>query len=258
MITSRSNGRIKDIISLMSSARSRRESGLYVAEGEKIFTEAPVDQIDSVFISETYPDKCSEEARIKLEKTGYELTASHVFNKITDTKTPQGILVVLRQPSYDLNKIISSLDNRVRVLLLEGVQDPGNLGTMIRTAEGAGFDLIIADRRTADVYNPKVIRSTMGSVFRVNICYTEDLKESIKMLKNTGTVIYAAHLKGERDYCEEEYGDKAAFIIGNEGNGLSDEITALADKLIRIPMCGKVESLNASVAAAILMYNSIR
>ena len=125
---------------------------------------------------------------------------------------------------------------------------------MLRTAEAAGYDLILADEKTADLYNPKVIRSTMGSIYRVPVVYSSDLKADVLKLKNAGIMVYAAHLKGTKSYNEVSCGSRVAVMIGNEGRGLSDELAAMADEYVKIPMKGQVESLNAAVAAALLMY----
>ena len=144
------------------------------------------------------------------------------------------------------------------LLVTENVQDPGNLGTMFRTAEGAGVTGILMSRDTVDIFNPKTIRSTMGSIYRMPFLYTEDLKKDISELQKEGVHFYAAHLKGKASYDEADYQKPSAFLIGNEGNGLTTEIADLADVYIRIPMEGKLESLNAAMAAGILMYEANR
>jgi TrmH family RNA methyltransferase len=141
---------------------------------------------------------------------------------------------------------------------LEDIRDPGNLGTMIRTAEGAGITGIIVSNATVDLYNPKVIRSTMGSIYRVPFYQAEDFYEILTEIKKHGVTIYAAHLSGIPYDTEGSFRKSCAFLIGNEANGLSQKASALADTLIKIPMAGKVESLNAAVAAAILMYETAR
>ncbi len=146
-----------------------------------------------------------------------------------------------------------SLKN-THLLILESIQDPGNLGTMIRTGEGAGITGILMDRATADIFNPKTIRATMGSLYRVPFFITPNLPETIQELKQAGIAMYAAHLSGSVPYSQPSYAAPTAFLIGNEGNGLSPEIAALADTRIHIPMEGSVESLNAAVAASLLMY----
>ena len=150
----------------------------------------------------------------------------------------------------------SRKDGGLKLLVLETIQDPGNLGTMIRTAEGAGFDAVIADEKTVDVYNPKVTRSTMGSIFRVPIFYASDALSAVDLLKRENVTVYAAHLNAKSDYRVEKYAERLAFLIGNEGAGLSERVTKEADRLLKIPMKGKLESLNAAIAAAILMYST--
>ena len=271
MITSTSNGRIKNIIQLNSSSRARREQNAFAAEGIKMFIEAPPIRIKEVYISEDlldrvniairYDDKDEESELLKkcghkLEKTGYTEVSRQVFKKISDTVTPQGIVCIVERKHYELEDLLRvSEDMSLRILILEGIQDPGNLGTMIRTAEAAGFDFVLASEGTVDIYNPKVIRSTMGSVFRVPITYTRELKKAVDELKGVGVKLYAAHLKGKHDYNRISYGRRCAIMIGNEANGLSDEASEMADELIRIPMHGQVESLNAAVAAALLLYS---
>ncbi|MCR4922770.1 MAG: RNA methyltransferase [Lachnospiraceae bacterium] len=255
MISSNSNPRVKEIAGLNTSSKLRREKKLFVTEGEKMFIEAPKELIEEVYVTEDYLKDCPLEAKKKLEEKGFETVSEGVFNKMSDTKTPQGVLCVLRQEDKREEEILEGIGEEARILLLEGIQDPGNLGTMIRSCEGAGFELVIADNKTADLYNPKVVRATMGSIFRVKVLYCEELLKMIDKLKEKEVRVYAAHLKGEISYRDEDYGKKTAFLIGNEGKGLSPEATARADKLLKIPMKGRVESLNAAVAAAILMYN---
>jgi TrmH family RNA methyltransferase len=145
-------------------------------------------------------------------------------------------------------------------MVLEDLQDPGNLGTIMRTGEGAGIDGVILSKGCVDIYNPKTIRSTMGSLYRVPFLYVEDLAQTIADLKAKGITFYAAHLKGERFYDEFDFTKEGgcAFLIGNEGNGLKDETADLADTYLKIPMEGKLESLNAAVASSILMYEVYR
>lgn len=132
------------------------------------------------------------------------------------------------------------------------------MGTIIRTADAAGFTGIIVSQGCVDVYNPKVLRSTMGSIFHIPLFFSDNLGETIQILKSKGTKIYAAHLKGTSNYFQLDMHNDTAIIIGNESKGISAEIAALADELVKIPMIGKAESLNASVAAALLMYESVR
>jgi TrmH family RNA methyltransferase len=143
-------------------------------------------------------------------------------------------------------------------LVLDGVQDPGNLGTMLRTGEGAGVTGVIMNRQTVDLFNPKTIRSTMGSLYRVPFFVAEDLTETLRQLKEEGVKLYAAHLSGTISYDEPDYTGPCGFLIGNEGNGLSEETAREADTYIRIPMEGRVESLNAAISAGLLLYECNR
>ena len=142
------------------------------------------------------------------------------------------------------------------LVLLEDLQDPGNLGTIIRTGEGAGIDGVIMTRESVDIYNPKTIRATMGSIYRVPFLYTDNLEQVMEELKKRNVHTYAAHLQGKEYYDVQEFKEGCAFLIGNEGNGLKKETADLAERYIKIPMEGQLESLNAAVATAILMYEA--
>lgn len=251
LITSRNNQKIKDIIKLRESAAERERLGMYVVEGPRMVSEIPEADIVSVYVSESYLRKQS--ANLTFESEKVIETQDIVFEKLSDTKNPQGILAVVKMHYYDLSDIATGAP----ILLLEGIQDPGNLGTMFRSGEAAGIGGLILDKNTVNPYNSKVIRSTMGAFLRVPHIISEDLSETIDTLKAAGYTIYAAHLKGERSFTEEKY-ERAAFLIGNEGAGLSDKITEKADKLIKIPMEGAVESLNAAVSASLLVYECHR
>ena len=172
-----------------------------------------------------------------------------MFQKVSDTVTAQGVLAVVKMNEYDLDSLIKE-DGLY--LVLETIQDPGNLGTIIRTAEGAGVDAVIMSKDTVDIYSPKVVRATMGALFREPFVYVDDLSATVKKLQSKGIKCYAAHLKGERTFWEEDFIKGTAFFIGNEGNGLSDELSSKADRLIKIPMEGQLESLNAAVSASLL------
>lgn len=254
MITSTSNEHIKNIIQLKEKAKARKQKKLFVVEGIKMFLEIPKDKLVSVFVSE----KFEKENRELLLDVEYTLLSDSVFKKMSDTVTPQGILAVVKQNEFTVEDIIERRDKeRSCIVVLDRLQDPGNLGTIVRTGEGAGITGIVMSNDSVDLYNPKVIRSTMGSVFRVPVAVVSDLKDVIKKMKQNGIVTYAAHLNGT-EYQKGIFEKDIALLIGNEAKGLSDEVSAMADKLIKIPMEGKVESLNAAVATAILMYEARR
>lgn len=192
-----------------------------------------------------------------------EQLSEEAMKKASDTQTPQGILFVMEQFSYSLEALVEQAKAREGeggreplFLLLEDVQDPGNLGTMLRTGEGAGVDGVIMSRGTADIYNPKTIRSTMGALYRVPFLYVDEMSGAMNLLKQNHILVYAAHLKGERYFDEINYQGGTAFLVGNEGKGLRKETADCADIYLKIPMEGEVESLNAAVAAALLLYQA--
>lgn len=255
MITSASNEQIKQIIQLKEKSKVRKQKNQFVVEGIKMFSEIPDDQLVATYVSESFAEE--NKYAFKVEKI--EIVSDSVFKKISDTVTPQGIMAIVEKNDYTLDDIIENVNNNIKqkgrscVVVLDRLQDPGNLGTIVRTGEGAGISGMIMSSGCADIYNPKVIRSTMGSIFRVPFTVVSDLPEAIENLKEHGITTYAAHLKGE-EYNKGVFEKNVALLIGNEAKGLSAEVSEKADKLIKIPMEGKVESLNAAIATAILMY----
>lgn len=258
MITSTSNARVKRLVNLKKKRKSRDEEKVFLVEGIRMFREVPVKQLEEVYVSESFYKK--ERDTVELVLKGSEVRPEElsdtVFDYVSDTKTPQGVLCVVRQMEYSLEEVTAG--ECPMIMVLDHLQDPGNLGTILRTAEGAGVTGILMDQECVDVYNPKTIRSTMGSVYRMPFCYVEDLKEGICCLKKSGIHTYAAHLEGSQNYEKEDYRKPCAFLIGNEGNGLRKEIADLADIYIKIPMKGQVESLNAAIAASVLMFEAAR
>lgn len=254
MITATGNKRIKWLVSLSEKAKERKKEKVFLVEGSKMFEEADEKYIREVYVSENYIEKNG--ISDKLEKIGYETVSDEVFKKISDTKSPQGILCVMKQYEYTMEELLEK-ENPVLVLL-EDIQDPGNLGTILRTGEGAGIDGVIMTRDTVDIYNPKTIRATMGSIYRVPFLYADSMEAVIERLKDKGVAVYAAHLSGENYYDSFDFTKGSAFLIGNEGNGLKKETADLADSYLKIPMEGKVESLNAAIATSLLMYETYR
>lgn len=279
MITSAANKGIKNVMLLLSKAKERRKQQVFVAEGIKMFLEAPVSGISQVYLSEQLAEELETGASFDMgeekpsgkegaalsdklysvKQSGralVEIVKTDIFNKMCDTKTPQGILCVVSMPEYHLDEMLETDEGLF--LILEDIQDPGNLGTIVRSGEGAGLSGIIMSNHTVDIFNPKTIRATMGSIYRVPFIYTDDLADAVRTVKNAGIKTYAAHLAGKTAYDKENYRGASAFLIGNEGNGLSRETADLADLYVRIPMLGEVESLNAGVAAALFMYEAAR
>ena len=256
MITSASNGRIKYIDNLMQKAKFRRSEGKFVAEGIKMFNESPKGDVLEVYVKEGAYDSFDTETKKKLERIGYEVLSEPVFKKVTDTVTPQGILSVIKIRESSIEDILS--DENPIIAVLENIQDPGNIGTIIRTAEGAGVNGLLLSRDSVDIYNPKVIRSTMGSVFRMKFAYT-DIDSVFDSFRSKRIETYALALdKKAQAYDKYDYKKPVAFFVGNEGNGLKESTVNKCDNTAFIPMCGEVESLNASVAASLMMYEIFR
>ena len=254
MITSTGNSQIKRLIQLQKKSRARNEEKVFLVEGLRMFQEVPEKQVQKVYISETLYNKKKQE--LNLDRFSYEILSDGVFQHVSDTKTPQGILCVVNQQKYDMKELLSTPNPFFMVL--DNLQDPGNLGTIVRTAEAAGVDAVFLSKESVDIYNPKTIRSTMGSIYRVPVLYVEDLLELLEVFQKKGITSYAAHLEGKNSYDRENYQSGTAILIGNEGNGLRDEISNATDVWVRIPMEGKVESLNAAIAASVLMFEAYR
>lgn len=256
MITSTKNQQIRTVIELKKKAKARNESGLFAVEGIRMAAELPKERIEQVYVSESFL-KHPEHSSVLDRLSSFETVSDSVFSAMSDTKTPQGILALVKKREYTLEEMLAGGQTPF-LMLLENLQDPGNLGTIVRAGEGAGITGVIMSRDTVDIYNPKVIRSTMGSLFRIPFLYAENLGETVRFLKKNHVKILAAHLEGAVVYDEEDCTGALGFLIGNEGNGLSEEIGALADARVKIPMAGQVESLNAAVAASVLMFETAR
>ena len=211
MITSTGNQKVKEIIQLQKKSRARNQAGIFLVEGLRMIQEVPKDRLEKLYVSEGFYQKYRAELEAEgfTERTGIELVSDHVFAAMSDTKTPQGVLGIVRRAEYTAETLMGQA--APFLMVLDNLQDPGNLGTIFRTAEAAGV---------------------IG--------------------------VYAAHLDGKNTYDQEDYAGGCAFLIGNEGNGLRQEVADCADTWIRIPMAGQVESLNAAVASAVLMFEVSR
>lgn len=254
-ISSKDNERVKYTKSLLKSKNRQKESK-YIIEGYRILTlaiECEAD-LDYVFINETFEEKKEhknflnilEEKNIKVFRT-----TNKIFKELVDTENTQGILGVIKFKERKIEHNIKC-DNKF-ILILDRIQDPGNMGTIIRTADAAGVDAIIALKGCVDIYNPKVIRSTMGSIFDMNIIHCTQ-EECLKELKSKDFKIVSSFLNTDNFYHETKYHDRTALVIGNEANGVNDDLIEASDLLVKIPIYGNAESLNAAISSAILMY----
>ena len=266
MISSTTNSKVKHLVALIHKSKARAEAQCFVAEGTRMFCEAPTDWMKEVYVSESFLRRCerNENAEIRciLNRYPYEVLTDTVFQKVSDTQTPQGVLCVLSMPQYKLTECVEKWTDDIKkaplLVLLEDLQDPGNLGTILRTGEGAGVDGVIMTKQTADIFNPKVIRATMGSIYRIPFFIVDSLTETIVFLKKKGVAVYAAHLDNSVADDEPDSPQPTAFLIGNEGSGLQRETAKCATQYIKIPMAGQVESLNAAMATTILVYEAAR
>lgn len=229
-------------------AKGRMEQGCFLVEGVKLVTEAlRYAQVVTVLADEAMRDTFAP----LLEKAADGiLSPAHVVEAVCETRQPQGICAAVRFPALlDLDAA------RGAVLALDGVQDPGNVGTMLRTAEASGFSAALLSPTCADAFAPKTVRATMGSIFRLPLLRAS-LTEALPLLKSRGFRLVTADSRGESFFdSAERFHAPLALIIGNEGNGISPEVNALADLRVALPMRGHAESLNAAVAAGILMYS---
>lgn len=256
VITSKENETIKNIKKLKDK-KFRDEAGLYIIEGIKMIEEAIEEKasIKKILICEECLTTGDLEQKILYEIAKYDCiyVNTKVYNFLTDVVAPQGIMAVVAKPSKD-TEIDYSEDI---ILALDGIQDPGNLGTILRTADSVKLKQIIVTKNTADSYNPKVVRSTMGAILRIKIIETEDLAKTLKEAKKNKFKIVATSLDTNESIYDISY-NKKVIVIGNEANGVSKEIQELADNRVKIPMLGKTESLNASVATGIMLYEYVR
>ena len=256
VITSKDNEVIKDIRKLKDK-KYRNATKKYIVEGIKIIEEAIEEKsnIDMIVVCEDCVKNGEIEAKLLYEIAKYNCVyvTEKIYNSITDTTNPQGILAVIKKQEQDKN--INFEEDLI--VVLDGIQDPGNLGTILRTVDSVGLTQIIVSKNTTDAYNPKVVRSTMGAIFRVNVIEEEDLVHTIKEIKKHKFKVLATSLETDNNFYDVKL-SKNVIVIGNEANGVTKEVLELADNKVKIPMLGKTESLNASVATGIILYEYVR
>ena len=249
LITSKDNSKIKEIKKLKEK---KYRKTAFIVEGIKMLKEAISEkaEIDTIIIRED--TELDFKLDSELEKKVIHVT-QNVFETISDVVSPQGVLVVINK-KIDDNKINQYADY---ILALDGIQDPGNLGTIIRTADSANIKQILVSKDTVDSYSPKVVRSTMGAIYRVKIIECENLAKTLKSLQTTGFEIVTTDLHTDKSIYDMNY-NKKIVVIGNEANGVTQEIRELSNYRVKIPMLGKTESLNAAVATGIMIYEYVR
>lgn len=253
-IESKDNNLFKNIKKL-KERRFRDKEGLFILEGFRLIEEAikAKMEIENIIISKDYEQKFQEFLlnNINLNKKTYFL-ANNLFMQVASTENPQGIIAVVKKKNNQ-----KTLKGDF-YLICDKVQDPGNLGTIIRTAHAAGVNGIILTKGTVDIYNDKTIRSTMGSIFYIPIFYDDENFSIIRSLKEDGFSLVATSLAESKNFFEEDLKGKTILAVGNEGNGISNELFELADKKVKIPMPGGAESLNVSIATSIILFEKVR
>ena len=253
-ISSKDNKIFKEVMSLKEK-KYRDKLGLYLIEGWNLLEEAIKNgaSVKSIFLSE---ESLMEHEEMLPDSIETYILSDELFNKLSDTVTPQGVICVIKKPeTLEAESLVKKGDN---IIVLDRLQDPGNIGTIIRTADASGYRLMIMMKGTADCYSQKVVRAATGSLFRMPVVFMDDAKELKSFTLTAGKKIVTTTMDGSVDYYDADLTKDIALVIGNEGNGISDEILDLAEIKVRIPMEGSIESLNASVAAGILMYERIR
>lgn len=256
VITSKDNELVKHIKKLKDK-KYRDENNEYIVEGVKLIEEAVKEnaKIKKIIVCEDTTRTYEIPTNVMLEIAKYECVyvTDKIFSSITQVTNPQGIMAIIEKKAEN-QEIDFSQDI---IVALDDVQDPGNLGTILRTVDSIGLNQIIVSKGTADSFNSKVVRSTMGAIFRIKVIEVEDLKQTIKIIKKQNFKLMVTSLQTENSIYDIDF-NKKIIVIGNEANGVSKEIQEMADEKAKIPMLGKTESLNASVAAGIVMYEYVR
>lgn len=256
IISSKDNEFIKHIKKLKDK-KYRDMNKEFIIEGIKLIKEAIEEnaEIKQIIICDNCLDSDIIPKELMYEIAKYECiyVTENIFKIISDVNTPQGILAIIGRNAEE-----SQIDYTQDVIVaLDDIQDPGNLGTILRTVDSIGLNQILVSKGTADSYNPKVVRSTMGAIFRVRIIECEDLENALREVKKHKFELVVTSLQTEKSLYDIDF-DKKVIVIGNEANGVEQKIQNLADEKIKIPMIGKTESLNVSVATGIVLYEYVR
>ena len=252
LIESVQNKFVKQIKGLQQR-KNREKEGLFLVEGIRFVAEIP-QNYPILFYAVSHQFQNKNDISVYQKRSQVFVFADHIFSAMTDTEHSQGILAVCQKKE----NTEFHFNSNGFYLLIEEMQDPGNLGTIIRTADACHVDAVFLSKGCVDLYNPKVLRSTLGSLFHVPIFRNVDFISCISKMKQQDIFVFAAHLKAKEYYYTADFKKGCAFLIGNEGKGISDETAQKCSQLIKIPMLGQAESLNASVAAAVLLYEAVK
>lgn len=250
-ITSLENQFVKEVMKLKQK-KYRDENKKFIVEGIKVVSEIPKSfQIDTIIISENEVDKLSNFSSEKVV-----IVSDTVFRKLSDTEEPQGVMAICYKKEYNIDEMIDK--DKITLFLLDELQDPGNLGTIIRSADATKVDAIIISKNSVDLYNSKTIRATMASIFHLPIITGVDMSVLFEKLKKNNIKIMAASLNTDEYLYDINIEGKICVIIGNEAKGISKFASENADVLFKLPMLGQAESLNAGIAASVIMYELVR
>lgn len=256
IISSKDNEFVKNIKKLKEK-KYRDINKEFIVEGIKLVKEAIEEKADiqKIVICDNCLNACVIPKQLMYEIAKFDCVyvTENIFNTISDVNTPQGILAIIKRATTEA-EIDYSQDI---IVALDDIQDPGNLGTILRTVDSIGLNQILVSKGTADSYNPKVVRSTMGAIFRVKIIECEDLENTLKEIQKNNFELIITSLQTKNSIYDVDY-SKKVIVIGNEANGVKKSIQKIADIKVKIPMPGKTESLNASVATGIVLYEYVR
>lgn len=250
-ITSNTNKQLKWIKKLQVQSKERHLQSVYVVEGKKQVLELNIKNVHTLILDERADLKLFE-----LYECDILILSQELFKSVSLDKTPQGYMAIAKMK---LNQFESQkLNENGLYLVLESIQDPGNMGTMIRVCDAVKADGIIYNKESVDIYHPKVVKSTVGSLGRVKCYQVDDLTQAIHKLQSNKIRVYGAYLDESSSHFAKHYDQGTAFVIGNEGNGISDQVIKCVDERVTIPILGGAESLNAAIAASVLLYEAVR
>lgn len=239
----------------LASRKYRDSYGQFLVEGEKVIRDAinAGQKLITVLAEDGYP---IDEDEFPCACATVE---NKLFSQLAQTATTQGIIAIAEKQNLSKGEFCGRIGEKSgNVILLDRLQDPGNIGTIIRTADAAGYSGVMTIKGTADLYSPKIVRATAGSLFRMPVYAADSPQEAVEILESAGKTILATGFDTELYYYDVDMKKNTGLIIGNEGNGISDELMEQAHMIVKIPMDGEIDSLNAAVAAGILMYETVR
>ncbi|WP_371369607.1 23S rRNA (uridine(2479)-2'-O)-methyltransferase [Sporomusa rhizae] len=261
-ISSPENKLIKEVASLKQK-KYRDSLGMFVAEGVRLVEECinagwPVEVC--IYTENAAAKNRTHSLIEKITNMNCKMVVvpENIYNKISDTDQPQGIMVILEKRPSTIDTMVSGINKQPLLIILDGIQDPGNVGTIIRTADAAGCTGVIVLKGSADIYAGKTVRATMGSLFHLPITEALSPSELLPVLKEAGIKVMATGLQKSFSYYQADFNNPVAIVLGNEGQGVSAELLKAADSCLTIPLVGQAESLNVAVAAGIILYEAIR